>query len=110
MTAADQVHRQAARLELAALVELERLIAEAETTPQTKIWYHTVAWKHPDSYPLEILAGIMSEKTGRLYKKLVEEQSSIATGEANLQATLDKVKAQDPPSEITIMICPSEIT
>ena len=29
MTAADQVHRQAARLELAALVELERLIAEA---------------------------------------------------------------------------------
>jgi hypothetical protein len=29
VTAADQVHRQAARLELAALVELERLIAEA---------------------------------------------------------------------------------
>jgi predicted Zn-dependent peptidase len=52
----------------------KRLIAEAETNPQTEIWYHTVAWKHPDSYALEILAGIMSGKTGRLYKKLVEEK------------------------------------
>ncbi len=52
----------------------KRLIAEAETNPQAEIWYHTVAWKHPDSYPLEVLAGIMSGKTGRLYKKLVEEK------------------------------------
>lgn len=52
----------------------KRLIAEAEINPKTEIWYHTVAWKHPDSYPLEILAGIMSGKTGRLYKKLVEEK------------------------------------
>ena len=59
----------------------KRLIAEAETNPQTEIWYHTVAWKHPDSYPLEVLAGIMSGKTGRLYKKLVEEKD-IAKGSA----------------------------
>jgi len=52
----------------------KRLIAEAETNPQAKIWYHTVAWKHADSYPLEVLAGIMSGRTGRLYKKLVEEK------------------------------------
>ncbi|HUV36257.1 MAG TPA: pitrilysin family protein [Patescibacteria group bacterium] len=52
----------------------KRLIAEAETSPKAEIWYHTVAWKHPDSYPLEVLAGIMSGKTGRLYKKLVEEK------------------------------------
>jgi predicted Zn-dependent peptidase len=57
----------------------KRLVAEAESSPQTEIWYHTVAWKHPDSYPLEILAGIMSGKTGRLYKKLVEEKG-IAKG------------------------------
>jgi len=57
----------------------KRLIAEAETSPQAEIWYHTVAWKHPDSYPLEVLAGIMSGKTGRLYKKLVEEEG-IAKG------------------------------
>ncbi len=52
----------------------KRLIAEAETSPRAEIWYHTVAWKHPDSYALEVLAGIMSGKTGRLYKKLVEEK------------------------------------
>jgi len=52
----------------------KRLIAEAETSPTTEIWYHTVAWKHPDSYPLKVLSGIMGGKTGRLYKKLVEEK------------------------------------
>ncbi|NIO29784.1 MAG: hypothetical protein GTO29_14665 [Candidatus Latescibacteria bacterium] len=52
----------------------KRLVAEAETNPKAEIWYHTVAWKHPDSYPLEVLAGIMSGKTGRLFKKLVEEK------------------------------------
>lgn len=52
----------------------KREIAEAETTPQTEIWYHTVAWKHQDSYPLQVMAEIMSGKTGRLYKKLVEEK------------------------------------
>lgn len=51
----------------------KRLIAEAESNPQAEIWYHTAAWKHTDSYPLDILAGIMSGKTGRLYKKLVDE-------------------------------------
>jgi len=52
----------------------KRLVGKAEASPQAEIWYHTVAWKHPDSYPLEILAGVMSGKTGRLYKKLVEEK------------------------------------
>lgn len=52
----------------------KRLIAEAETSPTAEIWYHTVAWKHPDSYALEVMAGIMNGKTGRLYKKLVEEK------------------------------------
>jgi predicted Zn-dependent peptidase len=52
----------------------KRLIAEAESSPQAEIWYHTVAWKHRDSYALEVLAGVMSGKTGRLYRKLVEEK------------------------------------
>jgi predicted Zn-dependent peptidase len=59
----------------------KRLIAEAECSPQTTIAYHTVAWKHPDSYALEVLAGIMSGKTGRLYRKLVEEKG-LAKGAA----------------------------
>ena len=52
----------------------KRLVAEAETSPQAEVWYHTAAWKHPDSYALEVLAGVMNGKTGRLYKKLVEEK------------------------------------
>lgn len=52
----------------------KRLVAEAETSPQVEVWYHTAPWKHQDSYALEVLAGIMSGKTGRLYKKLVEEK------------------------------------
>ncbi|UCC44037.1 MAG: insulinase family protein [Candidatus Zixiibacteriota bacterium] len=52
----------------------KRLEAEAETSPTSEIWYHTAAWKHTDSYPLEVLAGIMSGKTGRLYRNLVEEK------------------------------------
>ncbi len=52
----------------------KRLIAEAETSPQAEIWYHTVAWKHADSYALQVLAGVMNGKTGRLFKKLVEEK------------------------------------
>jgi predicted Zn-dependent peptidase len=57
----------------------KRLVAEAETSPTAEIWYHTVAWKHPDSYPLQVMAGVMNGKTGRLYKKLVEEKE-IAKG------------------------------
>jgi predicted Zn-dependent peptidase len=57
----------------------KRLVAEAETSPTAEIWYHTVAWKYPDSYALEVMAGVMNGKTGRLYKKLVEEKG-IAKG------------------------------
>jgi predicted Zn-dependent peptidase len=52
----------------------KRLITEAETSPRSDIWFHTVAWKNKDSYPLKVMAGVMSGKTGRLYKKLVEEK------------------------------------
>jgi predicted Zn-dependent peptidase len=59
----------------------KRLIAEAETSPLAEIWYHTVAWKHTDSYPLEVMAGVMNGKTGRLYKKLVEEKGIAKSSE-----------------------------
>lgn len=51
----------------------KRLIAEAEANSQAEIRYHTAAWKNPDSYALEVLAGILNGKTGRLFKKLVDE-------------------------------------
>ncbi len=57
----------------------KKMIGEAETNPTAEIWYHTVAWKNADSYALEVLAGILNGKTGRLYKKLVDELN-IADG------------------------------
>jgi predicted Zn-dependent peptidase len=56
----------------------KRMNAEAETNPQVDILWHTVPFGHRDSYPLEILAQILSTRTGRLYKGLVLG-SGIAT-------------------------------
>ncbi len=49
----------------------KRMIAEAETNPQVDIWWHTVPFGHKDSYPLDVLAEILSTRTGRLFKGLV---------------------------------------
>ncbi|WP_050785675.1 M16 family metallopeptidase [Pedosphaera parvula] len=49
----------------------KRMYAEAETNPQVDINWHTVPFGHKDSYPLEVLAQILSTRTGRLYKGLV---------------------------------------
>src|ERR1019366_895177 len=57
-------------LEVKQLAE-KRMYAEAETNPQVDILWHTVPFQHRDSYPLEILAQILSTRTGRLYKGLV---------------------------------------
>jgi len=59
-----------ATLEVKQLAE-KRMDAEAETNPQVDILWHTVAFQHRDSYALEILAQILSTRTGRLYKGLV---------------------------------------
>ncbi len=57
----------------------KRLAGEADTSPEIEIRFHTVGFQHPDSYPLQILAGVLSGKSGRLYKKLVLEDG-IALG------------------------------
>ena len=57
-------------LEMAHTAE-KRMHAEAETNPQVDILWHTVAFGHADSYPLSVLAQILSTRTGRLYKNLV---------------------------------------
>jgi predicted Zn-dependent peptidase len=56
----------------------KRMNAEADTNPQVEIVWHTVAFGHRDSYPLNILAQLLSTRTGRLYKGLVVG-SQVAT-------------------------------
>jgi predicted Zn-dependent peptidase len=56
----------------------KRMYAEAEANPQVDINWHSVPFKHKDSYALQILAQILSTRTGRLYKGLVLS-SGVAT-------------------------------
>jgi predicted Zn-dependent peptidase len=49
----------------------KRMNAEAEANPQVDILWHTVPFRHRDSYALEILSEVLSTRTGRLYKGLV---------------------------------------
>jgi predicted Zn-dependent peptidase len=56
----------------------KRMIAYAETNPTVNVRYHTVPHNHNDSFALEVLAGVLSGRTGRLYRDLVLEKD-IAT-------------------------------
>lgn len=58
----------------------KRFVAEADTNPQVAIRYHTVPFNHKDMFALEILAEVLSGRTGRLYKSLVEEKD-LAVGQ-----------------------------
>jgi predicted Zn-dependent peptidase len=49
----------------------KRMYAEAEANPEVSIEWHTVPSGHRDAYALNILAQILSTRTGRLYKNLV---------------------------------------
>lgn len=48
----------------------KRMHAEADTNPQVDILWHTVAFRHKDSYPLQVAGQLLSTRTGRLYKGL----------------------------------------
>jgi predicted Zn-dependent peptidase len=49
----------------------KRFNAEAETSPTVRIWWKTVPLVHKDTAPLDLLADVLSGRTGRLYKGLV---------------------------------------
>ncbi|MDQ3665369.1 MAG: insulinase family protein [Acidobacteriota bacterium] len=53
----------------------KRMIAWAETVPQVRVRYHTVAEGHTDDFALNILGSLLSGRTGRLYKSLVLQQA-----------------------------------
>ncbi|MDW8284159.1 MAG: pitrilysin family protein [Myxococcales bacterium] len=49
----------------------KRMIAEAEVNPQVDILWHTVPFGHKDSYPLQVVAELLNDRTGRLHKALI---------------------------------------
>ncbi len=57
-----------------------RFYAEAETNPRVRIRFHGVPIGHTDEAALDVLGELLSGKTGRLYKRLVEKED-IAIGQ-----------------------------
>ena len=57
----------------------KRFIAEADTNSEVNVRFHAVPFNHKDFFALQLLADVLSKRTGRLYK-LVEEQQ-VAVGE-----------------------------
>ena len=57
-------------MEMPQLAE-KRMLAECDCQPQVSIAYHTVPFRHKDSYALSVLAGLLNGQTGRLNKTLV---------------------------------------
>lgn len=64
----------------------KRMTAYAETVPQVRVRYHTVADGHPDDFALNVMADVLSGRTGRLYKALVLPEKAVAN---NASATQD---------------------
>lgn len=50
----------------------KRYNADAETAPTVRIWYHSVPFVHKDRTVVDLLSDVMSGRTGRLYKGLVQ--------------------------------------
>jgi predicted Zn-dependent peptidase len=72
-------------LELPQVAE-KRMAAECDCQPQVQIRYHTVPFDHADSYPLEVLAGVLNGRTGRLYKAMIEGEGIASRASAGQSA------------------------
>jgi len=66
----------------------KRLYGEGDTNPTADLVWHAVPFGHRDSYPLQVLAQILSSRTGRLFKGLVVG-SKVAT---DISAAMDTRK------------------
>jgi len=50
----------------------KRLTAECDCQPQLQLRYHAVPFGHADGYALDVIAGVLNGRTGRLYEEMVE--------------------------------------
>jgi predicted Zn-dependent peptidase len=69
-------------LEAEQLAEI-RMAPECDCPPQAEVRYHTVPFLHADGYALDVLAGLMNGRTGRLYKSLVLEKELATSASAS---------------------------
>jgi predicted Zn-dependent peptidase len=72
-------------LEMQQLAE-KRMVAECDCQSQIEVRYHTVPFGHRDSYALDVLAGILNGRTGRLYEAMIENDG-VAASAGGFQAS-----------------------
>ncbi len=60
--------------------------ATCDCTPQAQVHYPSVAFGHPDAYALDVLAGVLNGRTGRLFRSLVLDQEIAFSAYARQQA------------------------
>jgi predicted Zn-dependent peptidase len=84
-------------LEVEQLAE-QRMNAVGDFPPAIEVRYHTVPAGHADSYPLDMLAEVLNDRTGRLSLGLVEGRgiaaSATASSDTRKYAGLFSVSAQ----------------
>ena len=61
----------------------QRMNAECDCQPQVEIDYKTVPFRHKDSYALQVLAGLLNGKTGRLTKSLILDKQIATSASAS---------------------------
>ena len=64
----------------------KRMTAECDCQPQLQIRYHAVPFGHADGYALDVIAGVLNGRTGRLYERIVEGAEIASNASAFYEA------------------------
>ena len=62
------------------------LTAECDCQPQLQLRYHAVPFGHADGYALDVIAGVLNGRTGRLYEEMVEGAEIASSASAFYEA------------------------
>ncbi len=94
---ADGAAPDVVTLEAEQLAE-KRMTAECDCQPQLQVRYHAVPFGHGDGYALDVVAGVLNGRTGRLYEQIVEgaelASSAAAFYEARKYAGVFNLRAE----------------
>ncbi len=64
----------------------KRMTAECDCQPQLQVRYHAVPFGHGDGYALDVVAGVLNGRTGRLYERVVEGAEIASSASAFYEA------------------------
>jgi len=64
----------------------KRMTGECDCQPQLQVRYHAVPFGHGDGYALDVVAGVLNGRTGRLYEQIVEGAEIASSASAFYEA------------------------